>query len=83
MARPKGSGSVNITIPHPLLDAMRSEYSLTSDGGLCEFLGVSRSNVSKFRHGVNKISAEFIIRVHKKTGWPIDRIELLVPNRKK
>jgi len=83
MSRPKGSGSLYNVVPHPLLDALRAEYKLTSDGMLCSFLGTSRSNMSKFRHGVNKISAEFIIKIHKKTGWPIDRIELLIPKRKK
>lgn len=78
MARPMGSGNYEVRVPHSLLDALRKEYRFRSDGQLCEFLDVSRSTISKFRHGINEVSADFILRVHKKTGWPVDRIELLL-----
>lgn len=73
----KGSAAVLENWPHPLLDALRKEFGWSSDGVMAEELGVLRSGLSKFRHGTNNVSAEFILRVHKKTGWPIERIEFL------
>lgn len=63
--------------PHPLLDALRKEMRWSSDGVMAEELKVLRSGLSKFRHGTNQISAEFILKVHKRTGWPVERIEFL------
>jgi len=65
--------------PHPLLDALRKEFKWSSDGVMAEELGVLRSGLSKFRHGTNQVSAEFILKVHKRTGWPVERIEFLCP----
>ena len=73
----KGNPAVLETRPHPLLDALRREFGWSSDGVMAEELGVLRSGISKFRHGTNQISAEFILKVHKKTGWPEARIEFL------
>ena len=75
----KGNPSVLENWPHPLLDAMRREFGWSSDGVMAEELGVMRSGLSKFRHGTNQVSAEFILKVHKKTGWPVERIEFLCP----
>lgn len=75
MGRPPGSGNFSTHVPHALLDAIRIELRLSSDGKLCDLLGVSRSTLSKFRHGTNKVSADFILRVHKIVGWPVDKIE--------
>jgi len=78
MGRPKGSINFTPLPAHPLLDRLRYEFSLKSDGQLCEFLGVKRSTVSKIRHGINYVSADFMIRVHKASGWSIARIEGLL-----
>lgn len=74
-----GSAATQRDWPHPLLDALRKEFNWSSDGVMAEELGVLRSGLSKFRHGTNNVSAEFILRVHKKTGWPVERIEFLIP----
>ena len=63
--------------PNPLLDALRNEMGWSSDGVMADELKVLRSGLSKIRHGTNKISAEFILKVHKRTGWPVERIEFL------
>lgn len=75
MGRPMGS---NNTLPpplHALIDKLHEELNLKTDGQLCQLLQVSRSTISKIRHRTNKVSADFILRVHKATGWPIERIE--------
>lgn len=79
MARPPGSGNFKSHVDHALLDALRVEFNLSSDGKLCELLKVSRSTLSKLRHGTNKVSAEFILKVHKVVGWPVDKIESYLP----
>ena len=75
----KGSAATQRDWLHPLLDALRKEMDWSSDGVMAEELGVLRSGLSKFRHGTNQISAEFILKVHKRTGWPVERIEFLIP----
>jgi len=60
-----------------LLDAMRREMGWSSDGVMAEELDVFRSVLSKIRHGTNQVSAEMILKVHKRTGWPVERIEFL------
>ena len=75
MGRPKGSSNCTPLPSHRLLDKLREEFALPSDGHLCAKLRVSRSTLSKIRHGTNNVSADFILRVHRVTGWPIDRIE--------
>lgn len=78
-----GSSATLRDWPHPLLDALRKEMGWSSDGVMAEELKVLRSGLSKFRHGTNQISAEFILKVHKRTGWPVERIEFLIPPEKK
>ena len=75
MARPKGSSNSTPLPSHPLLDHLKWEIALSSDGQLCDMLKVSRSTMSKIRHGTNGISSDFILRVHKATGWPVERVE--------
>jgi hypothetical protein len=72
-----GSSATLRDWPHPLLDALRKEMGWSSDGVMAEELKVLRSGLSKFRHGTNQISAEFVLKVHKRTGWPVERIEFL------
>ena len=76
--RPKGAGNTMPLPAHALLDQIKYELHFTSDGQLCGLLGVSRSTLSKIRHGINGISADFILKVHKTMGWPVERIEELM-----
>lgn len=68
-----------ITEPHALLDALKQAYKLASDKELSEFLELPPSAVSKVRIGNNGPSAFFILKVHKATKWPVERIEFLCP----
>ena len=67
------------TEPHALLDALKQAYKLDSDKELSEFLELPPSAVSKVRIGNNGPSAFFILKVHKATKWPVERIEFLCP----
>lgn len=67
------------TEPHTLLDALKQAYKLASDKELAEFLELPPSAVSKVRIGNNGPSAFFILKVHKATKWPVERIEFLCP----
>jgi hypothetical protein len=67
------------TESHPLLDALKKSFKLDSDKELAEFLDLPPSAVSKVRIGNNGPSAYFVLKVHKATKWPVERIEFLSP----
>jgi len=67
------------TESHPLLDAIKKSFKLDSDKELAEFLDLPPSAVSKVRIGNNGPSAYFVLKVHKATKWPVERIEFLSP----
>lgn len=78
-----GSSTTLRDWPHPLLDALRKEMNWSSDGVMSEELKVLRSGLSKIRHGTHQVSAELILKIHKRTGWPVERIEFLIPKQVK
>lgn len=59
---------------HPLLDAVKQEFKLTSDAYLARFLEVSAPMISKIRSGASPVTSDFILAVHDATDWPIKRI---------
>ena len=67
------------TESHPLLDALKKSCKIDSDKELAEFLDLPPSAVSKVRIGNNGPSAYFVLKVHKATKWPVERIEFLCP----
>jgi plasmid maintenance system antidote protein VapI len=64
-------------IPHPLLDALIDAYSLKNDKALARALDVLPADISRIRNQRRPIRAEFILRVHEATDWPIKRIKEL------
>jgi transcriptional regulator with XRE-family HTH domain len=70
------------TESHLLLDALKQTYKFASDKELAEFLNMPPSAISKVRIGNNGPSAFFILKVHKATKWPVERIEFLCPAMK-
>ena len=66
---------------HLLLDALREWYGIGTDRELAKKLKVLPSALAKIRHGIHNVSPQIMILVHKATGWPFDRIELLCPSR--
>lgn len=70
-----------VELKHPLLDALREFYSVGTDRALAKQLKVLPSSLAKIRHGTHNVSPQIMIIVHKATGWPFDRIELLCPSR--
>ena len=77
MGRIYGVGNESVTHdwPHPLFDTIRKEFGLKSDGGVAEFLGISRPGVSKVRHGTSAVTAELILKIYHATKWSIEKIE--------
>lgn len=59
---------------HPLLDAIKNEFKLTSDAYLAKFIGVSAPTISKMRTGTLSVTADFILAVYDATDWKIERI---------
>lgn len=64
---------------HPLLDAIRKEFKLRSDGQLCKFLEMSAPAISRLRNNVYGFNGDVILRIYDKTGWSIERIRGLLP----
>jgi len=62
---------------HTLLDALLKFYKLETDRELAALFGVQPAALSKIRIGINRVSPEMILKVHKMTNWPVDRIILL------
>lgn len=63
---------------HPLLDFLKKENKLKSDGALARALGVKAPTISKIRHRKSNVSAEIKLLIHKQTGMSIADIEALL-----
>lgn len=70
-------------IPHPLLDAVKKHLGVETDRELCKLVKIQYSATAKLRHGVHNVSPELILKLHKATGWTIERIEFLCVDREK
>lgn len=62
-------------VPHALLDALIAEYKLKNDAALARALGVLPPEISRIRNRKRPVQAEFILRVHEATDWPIKQIK--------
>lgn len=69
-----------VKLDNTLLDAIRDEFNLPSDAYVAKFLGVSSPTLSKLRHGINPVTAEFILAVYDATDWSIEKIRSLIPD---
>lgn len=63
--------------PHAMVDALLKHIGVETDRDLAAALGVQPSAISKIRTGTNDVSPEMIIKIHKLTKWPLERIEFL------
>ncbi len=69
----------NNPIPaHALFDFLLKTYKLKNDRALAELLGVTQGALSKIRAGVNKPSADLILRVYDNTTLTITQIRHLL-----
>ncbi len=69
----------NVPIPeHALLDYLIKAFKLRNNAELAKALGVTEGAISKIRHGINKVNAEFILRVYDKTDMSIEEIRALI-----
>lgn len=65
-------------LPHPLLDAIRSEYGLKTDAQVCRLLGLRTPVISKIRHG-REVSAETKIIIMRRLAWSLAKVDKLCP----
>ena len=64
---------------HPLLDAILDARDLKNDAALSRFLGFKPGIVSKVRNRKVPISEEFRMRVMRRTGWSLEKVDKLAP----
>lgn len=65
--------------PNHLLDTICKEHSLKNDAQLSVLLCVGRSQISKMRHGRVFLNDEFRVRLMRKLGMTLVRIDELAP----
>lgn len=62
---------------HALLDQLMDEFLLKNDAAIARFLDVRPPVISKMRNGFQPVTAESILLIYDKTGWPIEKIRKL------
>lgn len=62
-----------------MFDALLELIGKTADRDLCAVTGLCATAISRIRNGLANVSGDVKITVHKKTGWPIDKIERMLP----
>lgn len=72
-----GKSGRPVMYPHAMVDALLKHVGVETDRDLAAALGVQPSAISKIRTGTNDVSPEMIIKIHKLTKWPVERIEML------
>ncbi len=65
--------------PNRLLDTIIKEHDLKNDSALCVLLGVGRPQISKMRHKKVGLNDEFRVRLMRKIGMTLVRIDELAP----
>ena len=58
------------SVDHAFVDWLLAEMQIKNDKQLAEFLELKSPVISKIRHG-QKISSDFILKVHEKTDIPV------------
>ena len=64
---------------HALLDAVISAKNLRNDAELSDFLSYQPGAISKVRNCRVPVSDELRIRVMRRTGWSLKKIDELAP----
>jgi DNA-binding transcriptional regulator YdaS (Cro superfamily) len=64
--------------PNKLLDAVIKAFKLKNDAALARGLGVNPSVVCNIRKGNRPVTASFVLLIHDKTGWSIEKIRKLL-----
>jgi hypothetical protein len=68
--------------PHALLDAILDARDLKNDAQLARFLDFMPGVISKVRNRRVIVSEEFRMRVMRRTGWSLEKIDKLAPPAK-
>jgi hypothetical protein len=61
-----------------VLQQIKIEFGLKTNGDLAEFLGVTQATICRLRYLASPVRAKFINSVHRRTGWPVSHIKRLV-----
>lgn len=61
-----------------LLNALREVEKLNSDAALAHELDVHAPVISKIRNGKQTVGASMILAIHRRFGWAIADIDLLL-----
>lgn len=67
---------------HPLFDALISAKKLGNDRQLAIFMGVTAPNLSIIRAGKKQVTDQLRIKIIRKFGWSLNRIDSLAPPKK-
>jgi hypothetical protein len=63
---------------HKLLDFIGENYLLKTDAAIADFIGTVPPVVSKIRSGKLTFGAQYIIRLHEKTGVSVADIKAML-----
>lgn len=64
-----------------LFDYLKFTYKIKNDTALCRILGVTKSNMSKTRHGVNGLGDSWVLAIHEIFDIPIAKIKEMLHDR--
>lgn len=64
---------------HPLFDALISAKKLGNDRQLAIFMGITAPNLSIIRAGKKQVTDQLRIKIMRKFGWTLNRIDALAP----
>lgn len=68
--------------PNEILDHIIDKLALKNDAALARYLEVAPPVISKMRHNRLPFGAQYIVRLHEKTGWAISNIKAYLPAEK-
>jgi len=68
--------------PNEILDYIIDKIGLKNDAALSRYLEVAPPVISKMRHNRLPFGAQYIVRLHEKTDWPIRTIKAYLPAEK-
>jgi plasmid maintenance system antidote protein VapI len=63
---------------HKLLDFLIKSRNMENDAQLARVLEIAPARLSKIRHKIHRVSADFILLVHDKLGLSVAEIRALI-----
>lgn len=75
---PKKKPDPKVQNPNQLLDKVLEVLACKNDAAMCRVLEIAPPVISKMRHGVNPVSAVFLIKAHDATGLSLNELRALL-----